>query len=606
MRRLFVSLRLQHGLGSRNDVVDSQLKLLGEIVGRPRCAESIDALEHTRVSRPSKRGAGLDDEALVHRHRRRQHGGLVLCGLVLKDLPARHRYHTNSLAVGAELLGRVLAQVHLGPGSDENGVRVARAAVARQNVRSLLGILVACAQLLRLLTGESQNAGRLSSLDSDGVHSRSLGRVGRAHHVAVRHRAERSEVLNRLMGGSIFSQEDRVVRHHVDDAGLRERRHAHGAAHVIREDEERGAVRDETTLVQTQPVANRAHAVLAHTKAEIAVLHRVLLEVPISFHDGEVGRSQVGRATDETRHDWGKRIEHHLRQLSGSHGARVFTRLLQSVFPAGRKRVVDALVLKLLGLLGVLGLVLLKAGSPFGLEVSTLLDLAVSVLGDLFGDLERPVLPAEVVAGRLHLVSAEGSTVHGVRVDLVRRAVADERGHIDEGRLVSARLRLLDGGVEPGKVSVALRHVDDLPPVRLVALEHVLGERDVRAAIDGDGVVIVERDELAESPVTRERGRLGGDSLHHAAVAENAVGVVVDELRSVWLVERRGEVRLGSSEADGVADALSQRAGGDLNPWGLKVLRMPWRARVDLAELLDVLDGDAVVAKEVEQRVLQH
>ena len=46
---------------------------------------------------------------------------------------------------------------------------------------------------------------------------------------------------------------------------------------------------------------------------------------------------------------------------------------------------------------------------------------------------------------------------------------------------------------------------------------------------------------------------------NHLTVAHDAVGVVVDDL-GVGLVEAGREVRLGRGEADGVADALAERA----------------------------------------------
>ncbi len=53
-----------------------------------------------------------------------------------------------------------------------------------------------------------------------------------------------------LMGRPVLAEADGVVRHDVDDARLGQRRHAHGAAHVVCEDEEGRAVRDQARRVQ--------------------------------------------------------------------------------------------------------------------------------------------------------------------------------------------------------------------------------------------------------------------------------------------------------------------------------------------------------------------
>ena len=55
-------------------------------------------------------------------------------------------------------------------------------------------------------------------------HAPRLGRlvgVGRAQHRQTRDRAQRGEVLDRLMRGTVFAQADRVMRENVDDLHLR-------------------------------------------------------------------------------------------------------------------------------------------------------------------------------------------------------------------------------------------------------------------------------------------------------------------------------------------------------------------------------------------------
>ena len=67
------------------------------------------------------------------------------------------------------------------------------------------------------------------------------------------------------------TQANRVVRHDVDDTSLRQRRHTHGTAHVVSEDEEGRAVGDQAAVVQRNAVADGSHAVLAHTEAQVAL-----------------------------------------------------------------------------------------------------------------------------------------------------------------------------------------------------------------------------------------------------------------------------------------------------------------------------------------------
>ena len=212
---------------------------------------------------------------------------------------------------------------------------------------------------------------------------------------------------------------------------------------------------------------------------------------------------------------------------------------------------------------------------------------AVHVRLDRLRDLELAVLPVEVLARRLGLVRAEGRAVDVVRVGLVRGAVADERRHLDEGRagVLLRRVDRLADGVEVGVTVLDVLHV---PAVRLVALADVLREGDVGVAVDGDVVVVVERDELAELPVRGEGRALAGHALHVAAVAHDGVRVVVHD-GAVRLVEARREVLLRRGEADGVADAHAERAGRDLDAVRDEVLGVTGGHGIPLAEVLEVV-----------------
>ena len=64
-------------------------------------------------------------------------------------------------------------------------------------------------------------------------------------------------MLDRLVRRAVLAEADRVVREHVDDAQLHQRRHAHGVAPVVGEHEERAAVGDEAA-VQREAVHDRA------------------------------------------------------------------------------------------------------------------------------------------------------------------------------------------------------------------------------------------------------------------------------------------------------------------------------------------------------------
>src|SRR5213078_953142 len=104
-----------------------------------------------------------------------------------------------------------------------------------------------------------------------------------------------------------------------------------------------------------------------------------------------------------------------------------------------------------------------------------------------------------------------------------------------------------------------------MPAVALETFRRIVGEPTVNATVDRNAVVVVERDELAESERSCERARLVRDALHHAAFA----------------VEFRGEQYLRDREPDGVGDALSERTGCGLDTRCHAEFRMPRRFRVE-------------------------
>jgi hypothetical protein len=126
----------------------------------------------------------------------------------------------------------------------------------------------------------------------------------------------------------------------------------------------------------------------------------------------------------------------------------------------------------------------------------------------------------------------------------------------------------------------------------------------VGGAVDGDLVVVVQHDQLAEAEVAGEAARLARHALHQVAVGGDDVGAVVDDAQVVAVVAR-GEVRLGERHADGGRDALPERPGRRLDARRVVHLGVAGRAAAPLAVAAQVVHRH-VVAGEVQQRVLQH
>ena len=126
----------------------------------------------------------------------------------------------------------------------------------------------------------------------------------------------------------------------------------------------------------------------------------------------------------------------------------------------------------------------------------------------------------------------------------------------------------------------------------------VVGKRQLGDAVDGDVVVVVERDEPTEPKVAGQRRRLVTDPLGQAAVARDDEGVVVTDR----FAEPGSEIALGDGHADGVGETLPEGARGDLDACRVPDLGVTRRGRSPLTELAEIVEFQPV-AGEVEHGV---
>ena len=576
------------GLGLADKVRDRDAELLIEDGGGCRSAKIIMSHGRASVLGPAERGTGFDGDSLGS-HGSRQDGFLVSGGLALEDFPARHGDDANLLAFGFEFSASLARELELGTGTDEDAVAGFAGGGALDDVRTLGGAFQRGTRKVRHdLAGEGQGGrGTLHGvLDGELVAAGGLVAVSRAHHVHARHGAEGRDVLNRLVRRAILTDTNGIVGHHEDGTGLGKRGDAHGAAHVIGEDEEGGAVRNDTRGVELHTVGDGTHTVLTDAEADVALSRRVLLEVTELLHQGHVRRGKIGGTTHETRDDAGEGVEHGLGVDAGGDTLVLRGEGRESLLPASRE-LTSHDGLELGGIFGVLALVGGPLGVPFGFGGGALFG-AVHVRLDGFRNFEFTVLPLQVFTGGGGFILTERRAVHVVGVGLVRGTVANQGGNLDEGR---ARVSLggVDRGADGVDVGVTVLDVLGVPAVRVEARDNIFGEGDVGVAINGDVVVVVEDDQLAEAPVTGEGGGFARHTFHVATVTHDTVGVVVDDF-AVRLVEATGKVLLNHGETDGVTDTHTERTGGDFDTVGDEVLRVTRGLGVPLAELLQVFN----------------
>ena len=150
------------------------------------------------------------------------------------------------------------------------------------------------------LAREDDHGRRLIERHDRAIRFGDLVRVRRAEDGEVRDRAQRREMLHRLVRRTVFADPDRVVREDEERRNFHERGEANHRAQEVREDEERRAVSAQPG--KNEPVRNRAHRVLAHAEMKVATgLVGSEIAVAWVFKRGVVRGRKVRRAADKPR-----------------------------------------------------------------------------------------------------------------------------------------------------------------------------------------------------------------------------------------------------------------------------------------------------------------
>ncbi len=403
-------------------------------------------------------------------------------------------------------------------------------------------------------------------------------------------------MLDRLVRGPVLAHADGVVGEHVDHAQLHQRRQADGVAAVVAEGEEGTAVGN-PAAVRGHAVHQRGHAEFAH--AEVVVARAGVRKI------GEVGAGEIGAAAHQLGQVRRHPCQHLLRGLARGDALRAAGKgvddpVAQRV-PVGGQSAVHA-PQEGGGQPGVILAVGVETAPPVGLQLGAA-RTRIPLRADPGGDLEGRVAPAQRLARRGHLVGAQRFAVRLGGAAAMRRAGADGGAAHDEGGPAVATPRGRQCGVQRVQV-VAVDGADDIPAVGAQAPGGVVAEPAGDGPVDADAVVVVQRDQLVQAQHAGQRERLVADALHHAAVAQEHVGAMVDD-GVAGTVEFVGQHPLGQRHAHRAGDALPQRPGGDLHARRDAALGMAGRPAVQLAEVFD-LRHRQVVAGQMQHGVLQH
>ena len=496
----------------------------------------------------------------------------------MEALDAGEGRDAHAHALGREPLGRLDRERHLGAGGEEeDGVGVLGAGDV--DVVAALGDALGghTVQHRHVLPRRQEAARARRVLEDLHPGEGGLVRVGRPPRHHVRHRAERGEVLDRLVGGTVLAHAVAVVREDVDGRHLHQRREADRRAAVVGEDEERGRVAAEGRVEGGEAVDDRGHAELAHAEVDVAPVERAGADVAEPLEDRLVRRPQVGAAADEAGDERRERVHHRAAGRAGGDRLRG-VELRQRGDERGAVRHVADRALP-------------SALLPLEREAVERVGARLEDLVHLVRHDEGPLrVEAEGALERRGLLRAERRAVAVGGVLLGRGAAADHGVGDDDHRLALHLRRAAVGGAD-GVVVVAVG-LEHLPAVAREALLDVVGEGERGGTLDGDAVGVVDEHQVVELHRPGPAARLVADALLEVAVATEDPGLV-------------GDMRLlrGEREADAHRDALAERAGGHLHAGQKAALRVPRAARAPLAEGLELVHRETAHAGEVEKRV---
>ncbi|SYD71601.1 Uncharacterised protein [Klebsiella pneumoniae] len=356
--------------------------------------------------------------------------------------------------------------------------------------------------------------------------------------------------------------------------------------------------------MQRDTVGDSGHTELAHAVVDV-VPGSVFVDRLRAGPQGQVGRREICGAAEEFRQQRAEGFDGVLRGFTAGDFRRVGLQLRDELV-SFRVEVRRHLAFHTAGEFGCF----LREG--FGVSRKLLVPCGFFRLAGFFGiplgidvrrDVKRRVFPAQRFAGQGDFGVAQRRAVGVVGAGFVRRTETDDGLAHQQGRFVGDRPRFFYRAFD-GVSVVTVHAAHHVPAVGFKAFGGVVGEPAFNVAVDGDAVVIIERHQFTQFQGTGQGAHFVRNAFHHAAVAHEGVGVVVDDIVS-RTVELRRQGFLGDSHPDRVSDTLAQRTGGGFHACGVADFRVTRGFGVQLAEVFQ-LGYRQIVASEVQQAVNQH
>ena len=161
----------------------------------------------------------------------------------------------------------------------------------------------------------------------------------------------------------------------------------------------------------------------------------------------------------------------------------------------------------------------------------------------------------------------------------------------------------MDGCLD-GVAVVAVGDLLGVPTICREALHGVFGISQRRRAVQRDEVVVVQKDQLAQTQMPGQRRCFRGDTLHQVAVTDDGIGVMVDR-GDVGAVVGGRQKCLGDGHADRVGCALTQWSGADFDTRGNAHFGVPGGHRPPLPEALELVHWH-FIPSQMQQPIEEH
>ena len=263
----------------------------------------------------------------------------------------------------------------------------------------------------------------------------------------------------------------------------------------------------------------------AHAEVNDTAVVCTGFEAATFFDIRVVGDAEIGRATNQHRHVRRQRIDDFAAGNTSSDGFGIIESW-QMLLPIIGQLAAHCAAPKL-AQIGMFFTISFDQVIPFALILRAAIDRFTEMRQCFIGNVELLVFrPAEMTLRFAHGILARRVAVGFTRARR-RHAVTNDRLDRNQRRLVANRLRVANRGFDRGRV-VSIFDCRSMPTVRLEALRHIFGKREIGEAFNRYLVVVVEIDQLAEFEVTGERGSFRRDAFHQVSIGNDRVDIVID------------------------------------------------------------------------------